>query len=1056
MATEIFRFMTIRPPQEVDPATAGSNTVDLNNATSDFIMLLVEQSKSGSINVIYRTVQEFRKSSNSVYIDSRKKVDGRFLTFYDTLIRLGERDYYKTARTSFLQIFNADPKKFVQGNIYKDLFVKVMNSIVVAAIDQTVASNVRSLLVSLAKTVGFIQRLAGLPEDQVYSKDDFHAQTIILPEGIFPLPVAGQDISQLLQAEKDRLEKIAQNQAQYLQQSQELSANRNAIRDLLTAFEKSVPQPNQSASNPNGRTGFLLSDADVNSLKDETKTVLQDTGFDLSKIDVATAVSLLEKKSVDIGNLLYSSRSSMKYLISIGNNLIPSDLLLGDTPTNVGDTTGVLGIPGACPPVPSGDGTDVVTVPDEKQHGDARILGIADLMIVEQELLRYDFGEIAHIENVLKSEVRSRTFTTKTTTEQTTLTETETTEEKVKDLTSTERFELQTQSEKVINENTSIEAGVTINASYGPSINATSNFNFTNSNAKQESNRASATFARETTSRATSKIQKRTLERQFFRTVHEIEEINLHSFDNKDGSGNISGVYRFVDKVYCAQIVNYGKRLMLEFVVPEPAAFLRYAKTKQPLDAITPKEPEQPGYCQNSNFIPLQAQHIDRDNYLYWAGKYLAEDIEPPPSAIQIVSGSKVIENPQQKSAVTEDVYGTFALDNLSIPAGYKPIMADITVNGWNVAKQPGYPHHVSLQVQQQIFYDENIVSVKLADAEADGIQVSVVIKNYENLSVVANICCILTLGRYQAWQIKTFNSIMNAYNDLKSRFDNAIATARIQAADNLISGTNPQINRETEKGELKKGCISLLTAQSFDAFDSMKRNAAPYGYPEIAFADAEAEGRYIQFFENAFEWTNMLYIFYPYFWGKKEDWVTISQITDDDPLYTRFLQAGAARVQVPVRPGFENSMLHYMAGAGIWYGEGTLVNCQEGTPDCLHLSILTELKEQLGNQNIEGKGRLMVTKDNKQVTGTETQFSADDENKRIIIKGRTYVINKYVSPTEIQLAENYRDSSESDVRYSMGAKLVGEPWEVKLPSDLVMIDEHQTLAAIDAAIQNG
>ena len=39
-----------------------------------------------------------------------------------------------------------------------------------------------------------------------------------------------------------------------------------------------------------------------------------------------------------------------------------------------------------------------------------------------------------------------------------------------------------------------------------------------------------------------------------------------------------------------------------------------------------------------------------------------------------------------------------------------------------------------------------------------------------------------------------------------------------------------------------------------------------------------------------------MLYIFYPYFWGNKEDWVTISQITDDDPLYTRFLQAGAAR----------------------------------------------------------------------------------------------------------------------------------------------------------------
>jgi hypothetical protein len=160
-----------------------------------------------------------------------------------------------------------------------------------------------------------------------------------------------------------------------------------------------------------------------------------------------------------------------------------------------------------------------------------------------------------------------------TTMEQSILTETEASEEKTKDLTSAERFELQTEPQNVINENSSTEAGLTVNASYGPSIDATSNFNYTNSNSKQESNRASATFARDTTTRATSKIQKRTLERQFVKTVNIVEEINKHNFDNTRGTENISGVYRFVDKVYQAQIVNYGKRLMVEFIVPEPAAF---------------------------------------------------------------------------------------------------------------------------------------------------------------------------------------------------------------------------------------------------------------------------------------------------------------------------------------------------------------------------------------------------------------------------------------------------------------------------------------------------
>ena len=1050
MATEVFRFMTIRPPQEVDPAVAGNDVVDLSNVGSDFLQLLVEQNQSGSVGAMRRTVQQFRRSDNPGYIDSRKKIDLRFLTFYEALASFGDGSFGKAARDSFQQIFDTDLKTFIEEDVFADLFRKVADSIVAAAIDASIPVGVRSLLVNLAKTLGLIQKLAGMPDNQVYSKDDFLNQVVILPQGIFPLRLSGQDVSQMLQEERDRRDRITQDQVFLLDQAQKLAANRNAIRDLLAVFEKSVPQ--------SGHVGFVLSGDDVNSLRDETKTVLQENGFDLANVDVPLAVSLLEQKALELANLLYSSRSSMKYLVSIGSALIPSDLVLGDMPTNLGSGTQGPGFPGACPPAPSGDVNDAVTVPDEKQHGEARILGIADLMIVEQELLRYDFGEIAHIENVLKSEVRSRKFTTRTTTEQSTLTETETIEEKTKDLTTAERFELQTESEKVINQNTSVAAGVTINASYGPSIDATSNFNYVTSTAKQESTRASTDFARETTSRATSRIQKRTLERQFFRTVNVVEEVNRHGFENnKDGAENITGVYRFVDKIYSAQIVNYGKRLMLEFVVPEPAAFLRYAKAKQPLDTLTQTQPEAPGYCQDNNFVPLQPQHIDGDNYLYWAGKYSAQDVEPPPSAIQIVSASKVMDNPPKKSDVTNDYYATFALENLSLPDGYKPVIADISVNGWNVAKSPDYPHHTSLQVQQQIFYDQTQTSLKLVDAEANEIPVSLVVKNYESLSVVANICCLLTLGRYQQWQIKIFNSVMNAYSDLKSRFDNAIATAKIQAADNLISGTNPLANRETEKIELKRGCISLLTAQSYDAFDSMKRNAAPYGYPEIAFADAEAEGRYIQFFENAFEWTNLLYIFYPYFWGNKSDWVTVSQLTDDDPLFTRFLQAGAARVQVPVRPGFAKSMLLYLSGAGIWAGPADVTNCQEGTPDCLNLSILTELKEQLGNQNIEGKGRLAVTKDSVEVTGTDTEFDRlNDENKRIIMHGRTYVIDKVADPTHIQLSEKYRDATESDVRYSLGAKLVGEPWEVKLPTDLVMLDEHKTLAEINATIKHG
>ncbi len=37
------------------------------------------------------------------------------------------------------------------------------------------------------------------------------------------------------------------------------------------------------------------------------------------------------------------------------------------------------------------------------------------------------------------------------------------------------------------------------------------------------------------------------------------------------------------------------------------------------------------------------------------------------------------------------------------------------------------------------------------------------------------------------------------------------------------------------------------MTAQRFDLFDAVTDNIAPYGYPEIDFAEAKAEGDYIR-----------------------------------------------------------------------------------------------------------------------------------------------------------------------------------------------------------------
>ena len=98
-------------------------------------------------------------------------------------------------------------------------------------------------------------------------------------------------------------------------------------------------------------------------------------------------------------------------------------------------------------------------------------------------------------------------------------------------------------------------------------------------------------------------------------------------------------------------------------------------------------------------------------------------------------------------------------------------------------------------------------------------------------------------------------------------------------------------------------------------------------------------EAPYIQFLEQCFEWQNMTYLFYPYLWGRKSQWVQNSGQADGDPIFEAFLRAGAARVLVPVRPNYEKTVCYYLRSGEIWNGGGLPV-----LEDELYVSIADEI----------------------------------------------------------------------------------------------------------------
>lgn len=108
-------------------------------------------------------------------------------------------------------------------------------------------------------------------------------------------------------------------------------------------------------------------------------------------------------------------------------------------------------------------------------------------------------------------------------------------------------------------------------------------------------------------------------------------------------------------------------------------------------------------------------------------------------------------------------------------------------------------------------------------------------------------------------------------------------------------------------RNELKKNCISILTDQHYDLFSAIDTTSS--GLPQIDIYQNEAEGSYVRFFEEAFEWEEMTWLTYPYFWGRTSQWPERIAFSDPDPVFEDFLKAGYCRAVAPVRPGFETAL---------------------------------------------------------------------------------------------------------------------------------------------------
>src|SRR5690606_27996611 len=133
------------------------------------------------------------------------------------------------------------------------------------------------------------------------------------------------------------------------------------------------------------------------------------------------------------------------------------------------------------------------------------------------------------------------------------------------DSTATTRNEMNTEVAAVIDEEKSQNFGFNASVSGEPNnmikTQAGVTGDFSMGKSSSDSNTLSRTFAEDITKRALERITQKISSKRSSKLMKEFEEKSSHGFDNRAGDKHVTGVYRWIDKVYKNRIVNYGKRL---------------------------------------------------------------------------------------------------------------------------------------------------------------------------------------------------------------------------------------------------------------------------------------------------------------------------------------------------------------------------------------------------------------------------------------------------------------------------------------------------------------
>lgn len=569
-----------------------------------------------------------------------------------------------------------------------------------------------------------------------------------------------------------------------------------------------------------------------------------------------------------------------------------------------------------------------------------RAPGIIDHYVVREELLGYRTGEIEDIKNYLRGERKTHGIRFLKVTEEEVLTENESETTRTEEVATQRRSTLSATAQDTANQTIGLDAAVQTEGQYGPTKVST-DFGFQYSSTTSQSRQSAAEMSTDVMERSVSVERERELRRITRRSRQELEEKQEHAVDNVDKPDHLIGIYQWVDSVWRATTYYVGKRLLLEFLVPQPGSSLLANDTQSDL-------PPAPDALPADLFTTLTAQSAAE-----LAVKYGADGVVAPPLETQVIGvpfGSAQFkdEPPERVDAVIvkevkvpdgyvgESVFvvatamgrvDTSAKSNIvvDVPGARPEHFLEDPAAGPNPFMVPAAGAPAPLGRPNADLYTF-VLQTKTNFGPGATVPVTIYTEDMRGVAGTIEVHCRASREAMDQWRLDTVQALSTAY---RARLTEWEAHQAVRAFESTAMPT-PDV-----RALCRHACIGALLGtwpSTTDYFDTEN-------WPKPG-ALANASGALISFLEQTLEWNNLQYVAYPYYWAERSRWHDLLATDHPDPQAREFLRAGAVRMVVPVSLAHSEAVLFYLATGVPWGGGNAPIPGQKG-----YLAIAEEIR---------------------------------------------------------------------------------------------------------------